>query len=210
MLLLLGGVVYGVRHSAEAQPDFWRSFIPGLWANIIGVSIGAIVGVPVGFGINHYVVRITERRHHERQVSEVRQLLEQVKNELNLHLALLPRLTSIFSVVAQSPTTAVQAGQQPSILGESISSLMLQDTFGKQFMGNRSVLDAGETLVLFQVSSYYTRVWDLNRLLAFRIQDARPETRDRKIGETAYTVSTARIQVEYEIQQTLTRLSANG
>src|SRR5437667_8077913 len=140
-------MAYGVKHSADTVPDFWQSFLPGVWANIVGVSVAAIIGVPIGFLINHYVVTITERRHHTRQVAEVRELLEQVRLELNLHLGTLSRLGKLFT--ATNTGTAIA---QP--LGADVSMLVLQNVFGRQLLGNRSVLDIGESLVLFQVGNY--------------------------------------------------------
>jgi len=198
-VIVIVGMIYGVKHSANVQPDFWKSFVPGLWANIIGVSVAAIIGVPVGFAINHYVVRITERRHHDHQVAEVRQLLEQVRLELNLHFATLSRLSQSF--------TAIKTGTAVP-LGVDVSTLVLQDIFGRQFIGNHSVLDIGESLALFHLSAYYARVEELNRLLAWRIQDTQhPETWDRRIADLTDSVSLARVQAEYETQQVVARLT---
>jgi hypothetical protein len=198
--LIIVGTIYGVRVSAATQSDFWGNFVPGVWANIIGVSIAAVIGVPVGFAINHYVVTLTERRHRRQQVDGVRGLLEQVLFELNLHSATLSRLAQNFANTTTGGTSIT--------LGIDVSTLVLQDMFGLQLIGNHDVLAIGESLVLFQVSSYYARVGELNRLLTFRIQDPQPDKWDRKIADITYSVSFARGTVEYEIQRAVTRLAA--
>jgi len=205
LLIAIVGVFYGMRYSAHAVPDFWRNFTPNLWANIIGVSAAAVIGVPVGLAINHYVVRITEQRHHRRQIEEVRQLLEQVRFELNLHFVTLARLSQIFTTVRTETEKALT-------LGADISTLVLQDQIGRQFMSNHSVLDVGESLVLLQVSIYYARIGDLNRLLTFRIQAPTPgaENWDPKIADMTDAVASARVQADYEIQQAVARLTGRG
>jgi len=200
-LVVIVVMVYAVRHYGEVLPDFWNNFIPGVLANITGVTIGAIVGIPVGFAINHYAATVAERRHHDRKVTEVRQLLEQVRLELNLHNATYPRLTQSFMNTKMG--TALPAAE--------VSMLLLGTTFGRQLIGNRSVIDIGETLTLFEVSGYYGRVEELNRLLALRMQDTQhPENWDAQIANMANFVSFARNQADYEIQQAVERLTGRG
>jgi hypothetical protein len=211
LAVIIGLVVWGVMHYSGAQPDFWKNFVPGVLANIIGVGVGAIVGIPIGLAINHYVAAFGERQHHERQVVEVRSLLEQIRIELNVHFTSLAQISAL-SLSSKSglqiPTTALT----PLIAASEIGSLTLADASGQQFISNRSVLEIGEMQVLFHVSNYYTRLSDLNRLLAWRVQDQKnPETWDRKISDLAYTLSSMRAQLDYDIRQALTRLAGvNG
>lgn len=194
---------YGVHSSAKSNPDFWKSFVPNLWANVIGVSVAATIGIPIGFAINHYFITITEHRHHGRQIEEVRQLLEQVKLELDLHSATLFRLRQIFTGVAAA-TTFTLASPTAAM---DVSILVLQEVFGKQLIGNHSVLEIGESLILFQIGSYYERVGELNRHITWRIQDTQqPERWDTRIAALTDSVSLSRIQTEYEIQQAVIRL----
>jgi hypothetical protein len=217
LLLIIAVVIYGIFHFGSVQPDFWKNFVPGMLANIVGVSIGAIVGVPVGLAINHYVASFTEQRHHRRQIIEVRQLLEQVKTELSIHLTRLTTLSTLFPLGSATQTSSVnispatptqQTMPRPQMGAADVIPLMLTDTSGQQLIGNRSVLEIGEMQVLFHVSSYYTRVSDINRLLSWRSQDQlHPETWDGKISDLAYTLSSTRAQLDYDIQQVLTKLS---
>jgi hypothetical protein len=217
LLLIVVAVIYGILHFANVQPEFWKNFVPGMLANIVGVSIGAIVGVPVGLAINHFVASFNEGQHHQRQAIEVRQLLEQVRTELSIHLTRLTTLSTLFPLgsVAQtapvniSPATPTQQPMpRPQMGAADVIPLMLTDTSGQQLIGNRSVLEIGEMQVLFHVSNYYTRVSDINRLLSWRGQDQlHPETWDGKISDLAYTLSSTRAQLDYDIQQVLTTLS---
>jgi hypothetical protein len=75
-------------------------------------------------------------------------------------------------------------------------------------MGNRTILEIGESLVLFQISIYYARIGDLNRFLNYRVQDIQhPEIWDKLIENILPVVSTAYQQVDSEIQQALERLA---
>jgi hypothetical protein len=151
--------------------------------------------------VNHYILRWSEGRQHRRQVQEVKALVEQVRRELSLHSTTLQFLAQTFYSGAAGRTGASAFGS------DAIAGLILQDLFGKQFISNRSVLDIGETLLLFQISNYYARVGDLNRLLNWRIQDIQhPEIWDRRIEGIVSIVSLARTQVDYEIEQAIQRL----
>ena len=204
---IIAVVVYGVHRSAAGSPTFWQNFLPNLWANIIGVTVAAVIGVPIGFAVNQYILRWAESRHRDRQVDEVITVAEQVRRELGLHLTTLQMAQAFYSAAAAGRSGT---GRTTSPSADSIAGLVLQDVFGKQFIVNRSVLDIGERLLLFQVSNYYARVDDLNRILNWRIQDAsHADMWDRRIEGFVATVSLARAQLDYEIEQAAQRLRAS-
>ena len=210
-----------VVHYSGAQPDFSKNFIPGVLANVVGVGIGAIVGIPIGLAINQYFAVLGERQHHAQQAIEVRSLLEQIRIELSVHLTRLAQILALFPssksglqtstlLFAQPELTPKQATQP--IPASEIGGLMLANASGQQFISNRSVLELGEMQMLLHVSTYYTRVSDLNRFLAWRVQDQQnPGTWDGKISDLGSTLSGMRAQLDYDIQQALTRLGGvNG
>jgi len=195
--LLFGVAAHSFKQSAAAYPEFWKSFVPSVWANIIGVGLAAIIGIPIGFVINHFVAKAGEHRHFKQQVNEVRQLLEQVRNELTGHFQTLFQITQAFTP---------QAGTAKS-LAIDISTLRLPDAFGTRFLAHPSVLSIKEGLLLSRVSGYYGHVAELNRLLSARIQSMQPETWDQSIARLSYSMSLERGDLEYEVQQIITRLT---
>lgn len=198
---MLFGVAHFFNQSAAAYPEFWKSFVPSVWANIIGVGLAAIVGIPIGFLINHFVARASEHRHFQQQVDEVRQLLEQVKNELTGHFQTLFQINQAF---------APQAGGTAKSLAVDISTLRLPDIVGTRFLTSPSVLSIHEALLLFRISGYYGRVAELNRLLNARTQSAQPETWDQSIARLSYSMSLERGDLEYETQQVTARLTGGS
>jgi len=203
--LLVAIVVFGTHYSARADASFWKDFLPNLWANIIGVSVGAIVGIPVGLMINHLIERATESRLRSQQVSEVRQLLEQVRIELNTHSTLL-------FVIAQNFMTPRPAAGASGTVGAptiDVSPMMLRVVSEEMCITNSSLLlRVGQSLILFRISAYYARVAELNTLLNWYRQNQTPlESRDRRIGELGNSIALDRPQLEYETQQTIQSLT---
>jgi hypothetical protein len=209
-------VAYGLYHFSS-QPDFWKNFVPSMLANIVGVGIGAIIGVPVGLGINHLVAKLGEERHHQHQVAEVRQLLEQVRTELSVHLTRLTQIAALFPLgeaslqapqIVPSPTMQSNPPTAPQLLAADVIPLQIPETAGQQLIGNRSILEIGEMQALFHVSNYYARVSEMNRLIAWRAQDQmHPGGWDRKISDLAYSLSSTRAQLDYDLQQVIAKLN---
>ena len=193
-------VSLGVWRSANRLPDFWGAFEPSLWANVIGVSVAAIVGIPIGYAINHYFLKLSEQQNHRKMVIKVRDLLRTVGEEVNLHSGNFQSLGQLF------PPEGSPSGT-PQQNSATIASYILRDMFGRQFMADRSGFDVGEPLIFFQVGNYYTRVGELNHLLERRIQDTQqPEVWDRSIRNAIQSTWIAQQQVGLEIQHAIERL----
>jgi hypothetical protein len=218
LLVVIAAVSYGVVHFGNVQEDFWRNFVPSMLANVVGVGVGAIIGVPIGLAINHYITVFSGHQHLRQRIAEVRELLEQVRVELSAHHTRLTQLSAVFPIgvqatpitVAAQPTAPQASQNLRNLTAADVIPLMLTDAVGQQFLSNRSVLEIKETQILFHVSNYYTRVGDINRLLAWRSQDqAHPENWDGRISDMVFTLASTRAQLDHDIQQTLARLS-NG
>lgn len=213
-LALIIVIVVGLTHSASIYTGFWASFVPDLWANVIGVSLGAIIGIPVGLAINHFFLTITEKRTRRQRSSEARDLLQHVQREVNSHLPTLQRLGQLFpatldQMTTSAQSTATQIAQVP-VSPEVVASLLLPDASGRRALSDRILFEVGESLTCFEVSNYYARVGELNRLLNFRIQYGereRPGTWDRAIHGLVQTVWIAQQQVGLEIEHAVARLS---
>lgn len=206
-LSLCLGVTYGVWRGSVDFPTFWQAFIPSLWANIIGVSAGAVIGIPIGFVINNYFLGLAEQRRRRQQVVKVRDLLELVGREVGIHLASLQTLGQVFPPLEVQQTQLKQS-TGGTINPASLARLRLQDMFGRQFLADRSSFDIGEALISFEVANYYVRVGELNRLLELRIQQSQQaDVWDRSIQTVVQSVWIAQQQVGFEIQQALDRLA---
>ena len=207
-LLLSAGVAIGILYSSRYYPDtFWPSFFPNLWATVIGVSLAALVGIPVGFAASRYVMQLTARHNQEHQRKQTRELLEQVEQEVRSHAGALQALSGRFW--APSAQTASDAPGGPP--APQIGSFLLQDIFGRQFLSSRAPLELGESLITFQVGNYYARVWDLNRLLTWRIQTTEnPEQWDQSIQGVLQVTSATQSQVDFEIRKAIERMGAGA
>ena len=204
-------ILVGLRHSANAYSEFWSSFVPHLWANVIGVSLGAMIGIPVGISVNHFFLTLAENRAHRQRCREARDLLQHVRQEVDSHLLTLPSLMQWFPATldqASVPPGRTQGTQTTKASPEVIASLSLQEISGRRALSDRVLFEVGESLVCFEVSNYYARVGELNRLLNFRIQygEQRPGTWDRAIQGLVQTVWIARQQVGLEIEHAIGRL----
>lgn len=213
ILALITAILIGLRHSATAYPDFWSSFVPNLWANVIGVSLGAMIGIPVGLTVNHFFLTLAENRAHRQRSSEARDLLQHVQREVDSHLLTLQSLVQWFPATldqASAPPGRTQGTQTTQVTPDVIAGLSLQEISGRRALSDRVLFEVGESLVCFEVSNYYARVGELNRLLNFRIQYGereRPGTWDRAIQGLIQTVWIARQQVGLEIEHAIDRLS---
>jgi hypothetical protein len=211
VLVVMAATFCGVRIAASADPSgFWKSFAPSLLANIIGVSIAAIVGIPAGIMINQFMARITTHRHYRHQVSEVRELLRQVKIELDMHGTPLFRITQGFTSFQAS--IAAQPTQLTVSRVIDVTAMMLRDSSGQMFIkSSPSVLSIDESVILFRVTSYYSRVTELNNLLTWRGQSPQPPALwDRRIEELGNAIGFDRLQLDYEVQQVVARLTGEG
>jgi hypothetical protein len=206
-------IAVGLRFSASTYTGFWMSFVPNLWANVIGVSLGAVIGIPVGLGINHYFSVLAENRARRQRSSQARDLLQHVQREVNSHLPTLQRLGQLFPATSDQPTTVPQATAapitHPPVTPEIVASSFLQDASGRRALSDRILFEVGESLACFEVSNYYARVGELHRLLNYRIQYGereRPGTWDRAIHGLVQTVWIAQQQVGLEIEHAIERL----
>lgn len=199
-------VSYGVWRSSIRFPDFWHAFEPNLWSNIIGVSVAAIIGIPMGYAINHYFFKLSEQQHSRHQINKVRDLLQLVAQEVNLHSGSFQALGQLFPPEGTQSSTQLQPINPATIAG-----YLLKDMFGRQFLKDQSAFDIGESLICFEVGNYYTRVGELNHLLELRIKDTQqPEVWDRSIRNVVQSVWIAQQQVGFEITQAIDRLSATA
>jgi hypothetical protein len=212
ILLMIIAIFLGVKYSAESWNDFWKTFMPSLLANAIGVSVAVIAGIPVGFMINHLVAGHAETRRVHRQIGEVRELLEQVRMELSLHATPLIRITQSFSNIKAATTNNLQP-TAPTATPSAVdfSQMMLRDVAGKMFIENPNVISVGESSLLFRVGSYYSRAAELSNLLTWRIQSPKsPESWDRRIEDLGNSLGLDRLHLDYEVQQAVTRLTGRG
>jgi hypothetical protein len=85
LIVLVLGVGGWLFYRQSQQANFWNAFVPNLWANIIGVSIAAIVGIPTGIMVNSYVNSIAESKQRKSQRTEVIGLIERVSAEVSGH-----------------------------------------------------------------------------------------------------------------------------
>lgn len=206
-LLCILSMALGLWHSATSYSGFWAAFVPSLWANVIGVSIAAAVGIPIGFAINHYVLKLAEERKRRTQAAEARDMLQQVKAEINVHPATLLRLGQFFPATANPQEEQAKATQTAQIAATpDIATLLLSDVHGRRAISFRSLYEVGESLVVFEVSNYYARVEELNRLLNFRVQYATQSGWDRVINNLLPTLWVAQEQVRLEIDRAIERL----
>jgi len=192
LILIAAVIVLGMRYSAQTYGGFWISFIPNLWANMIGVSLGAVIGIPVGLAINHYFLTISETRTRRERVGQARDMLQHVQREVNSHLPILQRLGQLFPATLDQAVPIAQGTLIPRVTAEQVASLLLPDAAGRRALSDRLLFEVEESLVCFEVSNYYARVSELNRLLNFRIQYGereRPGTWDRSIQGLVQTVT---------------------
>lgn len=217
---LLGGlalivflIVTGMRYSDRTYPNFWISFIPNLWANLIGVSLGAVIGIPVGLAINHYFLSIAETHARLQRMGQARDMLQHVQREVNSHLPILQSLGQLFPATVDQATPGTQGvatqTAQPRVAPEVVANLLLPEAAGRRALSDRILFEVQESLVCFEVSNYYARVGELNRLLNFRIQYGereRPGTWDRSIQGLVQTVWIAQQQVGLEVEHAVERL----
>ena len=215
VVVVIGGIALGFRHCALAYSGFWTAFVPSAWANVIGVSVAAVVGLPVGFAINHYVLKLAEQRRWSKQVAEVRDLLQHVKAEVSLHSGMLQQLGQVFplktELVTSGETPPPEKGSQttqPISTPDIVATLFLQDVHGRRAISDRNLAEIGESLVIFELSSYYARVGELNRLLSFRIQySTHPGAWEREINSCVAMLWTGNAHVNLEIDQAIERLA---
>ncbi len=218
--IALIGLVCGVsvvlvfRHSAIVYSGFWAAFVPSAWANVIGVTVAAVIGIPIGFAINHYFLGLAEQQKRRQQVLKVRNLLQLVGQEVSVHSGSLQALGQLFPpeggrIGTQPRVQQPRAGQTPlaAIHPATVARLLLQDMFGRQFLEDRSAFEVGESLISFEVANYYVRVGELNRLLELRTQQAQqPDIWDRSIQNVVQSVWIAQQQVGFEIKHAIDRL----
>jgi recombinational DNA repair ATPase RecF len=90
--------------------------------------------------------------------------------------------------------------------------MMLRYSSGEMFLkSSPSVLSIDEPVILFRVSNYYTSVRELNNLLTSWSQSQQPPVLwDRRIEEVGNAVSFDRLQLRYEVQQVIARLTGKG
>jgi hypothetical protein len=212
VVAVVGGMVFGFVHSASAGAAFWAAFVPSAWANVIGVTVAAVIGIPIGFAINHYVLRLAEERERRTRANQARELLQHVRAEVNPHSEKLLRLARLFSRGSPAPDQplAPVPGSQttgPSSSPEILATLFLQDVIGRRAISDRNLFEVGESLAVFEIGNYYARVGELNRLLNFRIQYATHQGAwDREISGLLATLWVAQEQVKLEIDQAIERL----
>jgi hypothetical protein len=193
-LLGLGGWLF---HRQSQQPNFFEAFFPNLWANIIGVSIAAIIGVPTGILVNRYVHTAGERKQHQRQRTEVAGLIERVSTEVSGHSTDLQYLVGLFTKGPQ--TTSKSAGK---LTPQALAGVVLQDVFGQQFLAAKSPLEAGESVLIFEVGNYYARVQELKGLLNLRMQDAaQPSVWDAPIENQARVLISQQAQMDFRLKK---------
>jgi len=159
---------------------------------MIGVSLGAVIGIPVGLAINHYFLTISETRTRRERVGQARDMLQHVQREVNSHLPILQRLGQLFPATLDQAVPIAQGTLIPRVTAEQVASLLLPDAAGRRALSDRLLFEVEESLVCFEVSNYYARVSELNRLLNFRIQYGereRPGTWDRSIQGLVQTVT---------------------
>ncbi len=213
-LAFFGSLGWAFRHSAIKYSGFWDAFVPSAWANVIGVSVAAVVGIPIGFAINHYVLKLAEQRRWHEQVAEVRGLLQHVKAEVDLHSGTLLQLGQVFPLKTESATSREipppEKGSQttqPIPTPDIVATLFLQDVHGRRAISDRNLAEIGESLVIFELSSYYARVGELNRLLSFRIQyGTHPGAWEREINSSVSMLWTGQAHAKLEIDQAIERL----
>jgi hypothetical protein len=201
---LLGWVFW---HSAASHSGFWDAFVPSAWANVIGVSVAAAIGIPIGFAINHYVLRLAEERKRRTEANEARDILRQVKAEINVHPATLQRLAQFFPAAPNPRDEQSKATQTTrAAVTPDIATLLLSDVQGRRAISFRSWYEVDESLVIFDISNYYARAEDLNRLLNLRVQHPAESGYDRVINSFLPTLWVAQEQVRLEIDQAIERL----
>jgi hypothetical protein len=213
-LLCILSMALGLWHSATTYSGFWAAFVPSAWANVIGVSVAAVVGIPIGFAINHYVLKLAEQRRWREQVAEVRGLLQHVKAEVDLHSGTLLQLGQVFPLKTESPTSREipppdkgSQTTQPVSTPDIVATLFLQEVHGRRAISDRNLAEIGESLVIFELGSYYARVGELNRLLSFRIQySTHPGAWEREINSCVAMLWTGQAHVKLEIDQAIERL----
>lgn len=93
---ILAVALYGLMRSAATYSGFWSAFMPSVWANLIGVSVAAIIGIPIGILINQYFLGLAVEESRRKKVAQVRDLLELVRQEVDLHSGQLQRLGQFF------------------------------------------------------------------------------------------------------------------
>jgi hypothetical protein len=203
ILVVTAGIIVGVWYGAYADPSgFWKSFRPSLLANIIGVSVAVIIGIPVGIMVNQFMMR----HHLQRDLTVVRDLLEEVKKEITAHANLLVRLLSTFvgiKLYVERPFTQSTASTPTPIPKIDLSSLMLSDVSGKVFIGNQIVIAVREIPLLIRLSIYYSHVTELNNLL----KQSAASPLDVRIDELANSLELDRAVLVTEVEQAIRRLT---
>lgn len=202
-LTLLGAVTYGVVQSASRLPGFWGAFEPSMWANVVGVSIAAVLGIPIGFAINHYFMGLAEQRNRGMKITKVLALLDLVRQEVAGHSGVIMELQSGIprAGVGDQPTASVVVG----------SNARFRDVFGRQLIQDRDPAEIGETLISFELANYYFKVAGLNRLLDLRATSSQQSGAwDGLITNELGSLWGVLQQVEFEIQQAIDRLKRFG
>jgi hypothetical protein len=206
ILVVTAGIIIGVWYSVYADPaGFWKSFRPNLLANVIGVSVAVIIGIPVGIMVNQFMMR----HHLQRDLTVVRDLLEEVKKEITGHANPLVRLISTFvamkflSETTANTSTAATSKGIPKI---DMSSIVLVDVSGKMFVSNQTVIAVREIPLLIRISIYYSRVSELNNLL----KQSAGSPLDMRIDELANSIELDRAQLVTEVEQAIRRLTGSA
>jgi hypothetical protein len=207
VLAFFASLSWVFRHSAVSYSGFWDAFVPSAWANVIGVSVAAAIGIPIGFAINHYVLRLAEERKRRTEAAEARDILRQVKAEINIHRPTLERLGQFFPA-ARNPQEELSKDTQIKRVAVTpdVAMLLLSDVQGRRAISFRSWHEVDEPLLVFDISNYYARAEDLNRLLNLRVQHPTESGWDRVINNLLPTLWVAQEQVRLKIDQAIERL----
>ncbi len=176
-------------------------------ANIIGVSIGAVIGIPVGIAINHHMIALAERRSFQSELSGVKTLMLQLDVELKSHPLKLQRMTGFAQLYNNPQAPTVQTGAAP-VGTIDVQGFFLQDSIGRQFLSSSEIARVGEQSVVPRVSSYYWSVENLNKLLQLYMQTAGSQDVAKNIAVMAATVVNTPNEVGYELEEAIKRVDA--
>jgi len=165
-LVVLGiGLWLGISAAAKADINFWKAFLPNLFSNVIGVSIGALVAVVSGLSLNKYYITRAENKRIAGKKATFLGLLEVLVPDLSNHETALSTLSlncpPLGGVIGQSSATT-----QPS----PVYLAPLAVEYGGKFLTDQTAFEIMEAPIYLIVSNYFSKINELNDLIKRRNQ----------------------------------------
>ncbi len=161
-IILLISVIIGIFISADKNTKFWASFFPGLFSNIIGISIAAALGIPIGLESNRRHILETQNEQKKQLISHFIQEIDNLITEVESHAASLQSIGQVFP--------ANPSGLSSLIPIATLQTYKPKEREGERFLSNRCAFDLGQGRLLHSCGMYYDSIASIIRFIDARLE----------------------------------------